>query len=521
LVNKWPENSILVSTQGNSLKRGEWRHVTLTYDGSGKAGGVQFFINGNEAKLRVEKNTLSATTQSETSLRLGQRSTSDFLTGAIQDLHIFSRELSPLEIREISKVPAVLAVVGKPVTARTPQDRSQAFELYAAGEPTAAAASFKLTKLDGEKKAIQARSIVTHIQEERMDTKPMARILFRGQYDQPKDEVAPAVFAALHAMPKNAPPNRLGLAEWLMDPANPLTARVTVNRMWQEIFGTGIEKSSEDFGIMSEPPANAALLDWLAVEFRESGWDMKHMIKLMVTSTTYRQSAAVTRQKLELDPQNRYLSRGPRFRMDAEMVRDYALTTSGLLSAKIGGPSVHPYQPDGVWEAVAMPGSNTSLYKRDAGEALYRRSMYTFLKRAAPPPNMEVFNAPSRESACLRRERTNTPLQALVTLNDPQFVEAARVLAERAMKAALNDGDSPIQVIASRLLGRHFRGEEVEIVKKGQRDLVAYYTAHPEETKALLTVGEYKSDASLPQPQLAAWTMTCNQLMNLDEVLCK
>jgi hypothetical protein len=207
--------------------------------------------------------------------------------------------------------------------------------------------------------------------------------------------------------------------------------------------------------------------------------------------------------------------------MDAEMVRDYALAASGLLSSKIGGPSVHPYQPDGVWEAVAMPGSNTGIYKKDAGEALYRRSMYTFWKRAAPPPAMEVFNAPSRESACLRRERTNTPLQALVTLNDPQFVEAARVLAEHAMKAALNDGDSPIQVISTRLLGRPLRVEEVEIVKKNQRDLFAYYNTHPDEVKALLAVGDSKSDPALPAPQLAAWTMTCNQLMNLDEVLCK
>jgi len=521
LVNKWPEDSILVSTAGNALKRGEWRHVTVTYDGSGRGGGVQVFVNGNEAKLRVEKNTLKGSIMSETPLRIGQRSASDFFSGAVQDLHIFNRELSPLEIREIGKIPAVAVFASKRAAERKPPERAQLFEVFAASDAESAAASSKMTQLDREKKAIQDRSVVTHIQEEKKDTQPMARILFRGQYDQPKEEVGAAVITALHPMPKGAPANRLGLAEWLVAPENPLTARVIVNRMWQEVFGTGIVKSAEDFGIMGETPSNPELLDWLAVEFRESGWDSKRIMRLMVTSAAYRQSAIIAKEKLERDPQNRFLSRGPRFRMDAEMVRDYALAASGLLTEKIGGPSVKPYQPEGVWEAVAMPGSNTSVYKRDAGDALYRRSMYTFWKRAAPPPAMEVFNAPSRESACLRRERTNTPLQALVTLNDPQFIEAARALAERALKAALNDGDSPIQVIAARLLGRPLRGQEVEIVKKNQRDLFAYYSAHPDETKALLAVGDYKNDPALPAPQLAAWTMSCNQLMNLDEVLCK
>jgi len=207
--------------------------------------------------------------------------------------------------------------------------------------------------------------------------------------------------------------------------------------------------------------------------------------------------------------------------MDAEMVRDYALAASGGLSAKIGGASVKPYQPDGVWEAVAMPGSNTSQYKHDTGEALYRRSIYTFWKRSAPPPAMETFNAPTRETSCLRRERTNTPLQALVTLNDTTFVEAARVLASRALTAALNDGESPLDYIARHLLCRPLRDQEAVIVKKNQHDLVAYYAAHPDDAKALLAVGDTKLDATLPAPQLAAWTMTCNQLMNLDEVLTK
>jgi len=203
------------------------------------------------------------------------------------------------------------------------------------------------------------------------------------------------------------------------------------------------------------------------------------------------------------------------------MVRDYALAASGELSPKIGGASVKPYQPDGVWEAVAMPGSNTRAYKRDTGESLYRRSLYTFWKRSAPPPALEAFNAPTRETSCLRRERTDTPIQALVTLNDTQFVEAARLLATRALNSAINEGDSPLDYVARHLLCRPLRAEEAAIVKKNQHDLLANFTAHPDEAKALLAVGDTPLDASLPAPQLAAWTMTCNQLMNLDEVLNK
>src|SRR5262249_32405772 len=243
----------------------------------------------------------------------------------------------------------------------------------------------------------------------------------------------------------------LGLAKWLLRPDHPLTARVTVNRYWQEIFGTGLVRTSGDFGVTGELPSHPELLDWLAVEFRDPqatpaaaggragktrAWDVKEFFRLLVTSATYRQAAVVTPEKRDKDPQNRLLSRGPRFRMDAEMVRDNALAASGLLVRKLGGPSVKPYQPEGVWEAVAMIGSTTRAYRRDAGENLYRRSMYTFWKRSAPPASMEILNAPNRETCTVRRERTNTPIQALVTLNDPQMIEAARHLAQRAIKEA-------------------------------------------------------------------------------------
>jgi hypothetical protein len=273
--------------------------------------------------------------------------------------------------------------------------------------------------------------------------------------------------------------------------------------------------------VTGEAPSHPELLDWLAVEFRESGWDVKKFFKLLVTSAAYRQSAASTPEKREKDLHNRWLSRGPRFRMDAEMVRDYALASSGLLVRKIGGPSVKPYQPDGVWEAVAMIGSDTRDYKRDSGEKLYRRSMYTLWKRAAPPASMDTLNAPNRETCTVRRERTNTPLQALVTLNDPQFVEAARHLAEVTLKAGAEPTDDAIDRMARRLLARPFRPEELAVVRKSFDKLMAYYRDRPEDAKQLITFGDSKPDATLDVATLAAWTMLANQLLNLDEVLNK
>jgi len=263
------------------------------------------------------------------------------------------------------------------------------------------------------------------------------------------------------------------------------------------------------------------LLDWLAVELRESGWDVKKVFKLLVTSAAYRQSAMVTAEKRDKDPFNRLLSRGPRFRMDGEMIRDYALAASGLLVRKIGGPSVKPYQPEGVWEAVAMIGSNTRDYRRDTGENLYRRSMYTFWKRSAPPASMEIFNAPSRETCAVSRERTNTPLQALVTLNDVQFVEAARHLSQLALKEGGDKIESRADFIARRLLARPLRAEELKVVSGVHDELLAFYKAHADDARKLIAVGESKADPALDVATLAVWTMVVNQLFNLDEVLNK
>jgi hypothetical protein len=321
-------------------------------------------------------------------------------------------------------------------------------------------------------------------------------------------------------MTQSMPRNRLGLAMWVVDPSNPLTARVTVNRFWQEIFGTGIVRTAEDFGSQGEAPSHPELLDWLAVDFRDSHWDVKRLFKMMVTSAAYRQSAETTPEKVAKDPQNRLLAHGPRFRMDAEMVRDYALSASGLLRPGVGGPSARPYQPSRIWETVAMEQSNTRLYEQDGGENLYRRSLYTLWKRAAPPPSMDIFNAPSRETCSVRRERTNTPLQALVAMNDVQFVEAARSLAQDALKAE-HRLDRELNFMADRVLARPLEKQETAILTKSYNDFLAYYSSKPDDASKLLHEGASRVDIQLPAPKTAALTMVANTMLNLDETLVK
>jgi len=416
----------------------------------------------------------------------------------------------------------LVQVVGKPASDWNAEVRGVLQETFTRTQFTPVLqAREALARLEAEREGIRQRHPVTHIQREKPDSKPMAAILSRGQYDKPGERVEADVPSALNPLPEGAPRNRMGLALWLVSPDNPLLARVTVNRFWQELFGTGLVKTTEDFGIMGETPVNQELLDWLAVDFRESGWDVKHFFKQVVMSHAYRQDARVTPEKLEKDPQNRLISRGPRFRMDAEMVRDYALVASGLLVPKVGGASVKPYQPEGVWEAVAMPESNTKRYERDSGDALYRRSLYTFWKRAAPPASMEIFNAPSREVSCTRRERTNTPLQALATLNDPQFIEAARRLAEMAWTEASGNPHRAVERVSERLLLRPLTPEEQGMVRRSFDEFSAFYRGRPEAADQLMGLGELRPAGAVPTPDLAALTLVANQLFNLDEVLNK
>jgi hypothetical protein len=524
IVHKWPDDALKVVTKNPLNPANEWHHVFVTYDGSMKATGIKIYLDGALQPTDVANENLkpTSTVKTQVPFKIGQRHTSERLKQLLlEDVRVYDRRLDGPEVANVAKGTRAAAIVRKPADKRTQQEQEELYSWWLVGmDQPYKDLNAELARLQQEEATIKSRGAVSLIMTERKEP-GMAYILNRGEYDKRKDKVTPDVPKSLPPLPSDAPKNRLSFAKWLLRPEHPLTARVTVNRFWQELFGTGIVKTTGDFGVSGELPSHPELLDWLAVDFRDKGWDVKEFFKLLVTSATYRQAATVTPEKKEKDAQNRLLSRGPRFRMDAEMVRDYALAASGLLVRQIGGPSVKPYQPDGVWEAVAMIGSNTRDYKRDSGDKLYRRSIYTFWKRAAPPASMDIFNAPSREVCTVRRERTNTPLQALVTLNDPQFVEAARVLAQKAIKEGGDKAEQKIEYIARRLLARPFAPEESKVVQASLTDLLAEYKAKPEEAKKLIADGETKADPKIDPSELAAWTMLTNELMNLDEVLNK
>jgi mono/diheme cytochrome c family protein len=520
VVHSWPDDAMKV-VAGDQLQPDTWTLVTLTYDGSGKAEGMKIYYDGKvQSKPKIENNKFTKkTTRVAVPLVIGGRSKGAAAHAVgLANLSIWGRSLSAGEVEGLSRAQLIADVVKLPPDER-PQPGEKLYDWWLTTfDAPFQQASDGLSGLEAEHAAIRKRGTVAHVMNEKSEM-AKAYVLNRGEYDKRGEEVTPDTPDMLPSFPADLPKNRLGLAKWLLLQEHPLTSRVTVNRFWQEVFGTGLVASAGDFGITGELPSHPDLLDWLAIEFRESGWNVKELFRLMVTSAAYRQAAVATPEKLKKDAANRLLSRGPRFRMDAEMVRDHALAASGLLVQKIGGPSVKPYQPDGVWEAVSM-GGNTNRYARDAGENLYRRSMYWFWKRSAPPASMDIFNAPSRENCTVKRERTNTPLQALVTLNDPQFVEAARALADRALEVGGGSDDDRIDFLAERLVARPFQPDEKAIVKSSLADLTAFYQAHPDDAKQLVAIGESKPRAA-DAAQLAAWTMLANQLMNLDEVLCK
>jgi mono/diheme cytochrome c family protein len=520
IVGKWPESG-LKAIGREPVPADRWTHVAVSYDGSGKASGVRVYYDGVQQALEVQNDTLAGSTRSTVPFKIGQRHSSEPIEAAIQDLRIYRRALSPAEVEAVSGASRAAAILAKGAEDRSESETNELYRWWLESQDTEfAALTGEVVTLEKEKAVIRSRGTIAHVMQE-TDGAAEAYILFRGEYDKRRDRVTADTPDILPQFTESTPRNRLGFAQWLVRPDQPLTARVTVNRFWQEIFGVGLVRTAGDFGVSGELPSHPELLDWLAVEFIESGWNVKRLFKLIVMSATYRQSAATTPEKLAKDRDNRLLSRGPRFRMDAEMVRDYALEVSGLLVRELGGPSVKPYQPPGVWEAIAMDVSNTRSYAPDSGEGLYRRSLYTFWKRMAPPASMDIFNAPNRELCVVRRERTNTPLQALVTLNDEQFVEAARHLAEIAILGEGKSVEERVDRFGRRLLARPFRDEEVEVLRSSLDDLLTYYRENPEDARLVAEIGVSRADPSIDPVELAAWTLLANQLFNLDEVLNK
>ena len=383
-------------------------------------------------------------------------------------------------------------------------------------EPTIRRETEAKGRLTAIEKSIPSTLIMEDLKEPRQ-----AYILERGEYTQQGEKVSPNVPEWIASPNKDAPPNRLGLAQWLVSPEQPLTSRVTVNRFWQQLFGTGLVKTSEDFGVQGEQPSHPELLDWVAVDFMESGWDVKRLIKMMVMSSTYRQSSKADPEKFKKDPENRILARGPRFRLDAESIRDQALAVSGLLGNRIGGKSVKPYQPAGLWKPVGFGGSNTSVFKQDKGESLYRRSMYTFWKRTSHPPSMAIFDAPNRETCTVRRERTNTPLQALVLMNDVQFFESARKFGERVMKEGGNGNEERIRFIYRTALGRLPSESEKSSILNLYNEHLKDFSNSKDTVSEILSSGESPVDESLNASELASWTMITHLILNLSETVTK
>ncbi len=527
LIESWPGRT-LRSGITRRVKAGSTGHFVFTYDGSGSSEGIGLYLKGQRQSSRFVKewfDTMEGDFLSEAKLLVGGRTEESGLTPKLSDVRLFDRRLSDREIQLLNDRPRLQGIAAKPGDKRNDKETGELRDAFLAFSDEAyRSALVKKAGIETAINAIESQTPVTLVMQEKADAAPVAHVLERGEYDKPQDEVTVGVPDFLPPLGDDMPANRLGLARWLVSEQHPLTARVIVNRMWQELFGAGLVKTAEDFGTQGEPPSHPELLDYLAVRFMESGWDVKSMYREIMLSATYRQSARVTPELRQRDPENRLLARGPRFRLDAEVIRDQALAASGLLDRKVGGESVRPWQPGGIWEAVGYTNSNTQTFYQDYGKsAEHRRSLYTFWKRTAPPPNLAVFDAPNRESCTVRRERTNTPLQALVLMNDPQFLRATRHLALQALNAHDNV-DGRIDYLAMLLTGRPMDDGEKRVLKASLAQFQNAWGSDEPAAREFLadSVNERFSLADAQQPvELASWTMVASQILNLDESISK
>ena len=515
-----PSNAITKITT-RLVPRDQWLQLTITSDGSGKAAGLRLYVNGTDQPMRTKMDQLTKDILFDTTkvkvqpgLQVGgwYRGTG-FKDGLIDDIVVYNRTLTPYEITMLAERANWTAIAAKQPAQLTPADRKILSNYYfsAVHEPTILA----------RKKLMETRKMLADSTEKVQElmvmqesaTPKQTYVLARGVYDAPGEKVYPNTPERIFAFPENLPKNRYGLAQWLTDADNPLTARVAVNRYWQLLFGTGIVKTTEDFGNQGELPSHPELLDWLAVTFRESQWNVKQLVKTMVMSATYRQDSRASRELLEKDPQNRLLARGPSHRLSAEMMRDNALAASGLMNYEVGGRSIKPYQPDGLWRI------NSATYLPDSGSVVYKRSVYVLVKRSVPNPTLGTFDAPSRSFCTVRRQKTNTPLQALVTLNDPTFVEAANVLGEQMTRQ--KDEKKAISLAYRKLTGRRPTRPEVDLLAKLQVAQLSRFSKAPGKMKGWLSTGQYRVDSTLNAAQVAANAVVASTIMNSDATLTK
>ena len=534
LIKRWLDDALRVETE-QAIPLDRWVHVGVSYDGSRFADGVRFFVDGKPAKLHVVLDELNQAFASKDVFRIGYGGLTPPFRGAINDVRLFDVRLTDDEVAILSVPETISQIAALPTSERSPAQARKLREGFLAehSPPAIRKAHRELQRLRFEEQQLVDSFPTTMVMQELPEPRP-AHVLLRGAYDRPGERVSPA-------MPKAVPvglhpsksTNRVDLARWLVDPANPLTARVTVNRLWQQLFGQGLVKTVDDFGSQGDWPTHPELLDWLAVEFADPAdsrqqtadrrdpvfqrWDIKRLIRKLVTSATYRQSSQTSAEMLTRDPDNRLLARGPRSRLSAEMVRDQALAASGLLTEQLGGPSIKPYQPEGLWDDL----QSTEKYVQDHGSALYRRGLYVFWKRTIAPPVMVTFDAAGRETCIVRETRTNTPLQALTLLNEVSFVEAARKLAERTLTSGSTDVDRRLRFAFRAVLTRDPTARELAVLKRGVERHLTHYRQHRDEAITVLQTGESVVDASLDPVEVAAWTAACGLILNLDEAVTK
>ena len=522
MVREWNYDGYRAETE-QPLALRQWHHVLLQFDGFKQYDDrVRIFVDGIEQRLKVTQPTLYLYWGApDIPLRIGGGGGAEMrFRGAIDEVRIYARALGDDEIAVLSCADPLPAIARIPAKQRT---RAQSLKLRQAFlEKSAPKIWTRLAELREERQKLEDSFSTLMVMRELPAPRP-AFVLKRGAYDAPGEPVTRGVPAILPPLSTSSPNDRLGLARWMVRPDHPLTARVAVNRFWQMLFGTGLVKTAEDFGSQGEAPSHPELLDWLAMEFQRSGsgktWDIKALLKTIVMSATYRQSSIALPEGRQRDPENRLLGRGPRLRLSAEMIRDQALAVSGLLVEKIGGPSVKPYQPDGLYQDMAF--SNLTGYQRDRGEGLWRRSLYTFWKRTVLSPNMQVFDASAREFCTVRETRTNTPLQSLNLMNDVTYIEAARMLAQRMLREGGATPEARLAWAFRVVISRKPSDQELTTLRRYLESRLDYFPAHEEEARKLLAVGEKRHDARRQPAELAAYTMTASLLLNLDEAITK
>jgi hypothetical protein len=511
----WPGNALAVRSQ-ETVPTEEWVEVGMSYDGAAQAGGMALFVNGRKVECEIVRNHIyKSPGDGGDSLSFGALfRASGLKDGRLKDVRIYTRPLAPLEVQQVFDGHALSDALAAKDAAR--------LRPYYLAAISPAVAQARAARCDAVKKYFEARDPVEEISvmEELPQPRP-AYILARGRYDAPKTEdrrVSRATPAVLIPFPDKSPRDRLGLAQWLIEPNHPLTSRVAVNRFWQMLFGRGLVATTENFGVQGSPPSHPELLDWLARDFVKSNWDVKGLLKKIVLSATYRQDSKRRSDARDEDPENILLARGPSQRLPAEMVRDTALAASGLLDDALGGPPVSPYSPGDLWRES---NSMSPAYQQSVGDALYRRSLYTVWKRTAPMPDMSEFDAPSREVCVVKRNSTSTPQQAFVLLNDTQFVEAARVLAEKALREGGANTSSQISFAFWQLTARPPENKELEVLADLWREQRDIFAKEPDRAKQLISVGDRACDPSLNAVDLAAMTLVTQAIMNMDATVWK